>query len=88
MPSAPPPLSLAQPARYCVRTQGVFETRWLEMLSGVWAIRGCNGAPTAVTTLVGCVADQAALMGVLEQLYSLGFPILLVEWLVDGQDLD
>ena len=70
MPSAPPPLSLAQPARYCVRTQGVFETRWLEMLSGVWAIRGCN------------------LMGVLEQLYSLGFPILLVEWLVDGQDLD
>lgn len=80
-------LHLDEPARYRICAQGRFEARWLEMLSGVWVISdgrtGCNG----VTTLVGCVADQAALMGVLEALYSLGYPILSVEHLADNDKI-
>jgi len=72
-------------AHYRLCTQGVFEERWLELLSGTWIIAGQSLAVPCQTTFIGCVADQAALMGVLEQLYSLGFPILLVEWLADEQ---
>ena len=32
----------------------------------------------ATTTLTGTVADQAALLGLLQQLYTLGLPLLLV----------
>ena len=32
----------------------------------------------AITTLTGAVADQAALLGLLQQLYTLGLPLLLV----------
>jgi len=37
----------------------------------------------AVTTLTGTVADQAALMGLLQTLYNLGFPLLRVNVLED-----
>jgi hypothetical protein len=83
MPSATQPLSLGQPAHYRICAQGMFDAGWLDMLSGVWMISSHNGASIAVTTLVGHVANQAALMGALETLYSLGYPILLVECLVE-----
>jgi hypothetical protein len=74
-------LKLDDPAQYRIRAQGAFDPRWLEMLSGVWVITRRRAARPRVTTLVGSVADQAALLGVLEQLYSLGLPILSVECL-------
>ncbi len=36
-------------------------------------------AHSAITTLTGAVADQAALLGLLQKLYTLGLPLLLVE---------
>lgn len=33
----------------------------------------------ATTTLTGPVADQAALLGILQKLYTLGLPLLLVQ---------
>jgi len=36
-------------------------------------------APGATTTLTGAVADQAALLGLLQKLYTLGLPLLLVQ---------
>ncbi len=70
-------------AHYRICTQGHFEACWLEMLSGVWVIDRHQPSGTATTRLVGQVADQAALMGVLAQIYNLGFPLLLVEYLAD-----
>jgi len=35
-------------------------------------------AQSARTTLTGTVADQAALLGLLQKLYTLGLPLLLV----------
>jgi hypothetical protein len=51
------------------------------MLSGEWVIAGHPAARPGATTLVGRVLDQAALIGVLEQLYSLGLPLLSIEHL-------
>jgi hypothetical protein len=52
------------------------------MLSGEWAIAAEPTAQPDATILVGQVLDQAALLGVLEQLYSLGLPLLSVECLL------
>jgi hypothetical protein len=35
----------------------------------------------AVTTLSGEIIDQAALMGILDTLYDIGYPLLCVEYL-------
>lgn len=75
-------LKLDESAHYLIRAQGVFDACLLDMLSGVWVIAGSRHGQR-ITTLVGCVADQAALLGTLEQLYSLGLPILLVEFVAE-----
>lgn len=76
-------LHLDDTAHYRICAQGLFDVCWLDMLSGVWGIYSYQPAGKGITILVGQVADQAALMGVLEQLYSLGLPLLLVEHLTD-----
>ena len=55
------------------------------MLSGVWVICKHQPVGSGVTILIGEVADQAAIMGVLAQLYNLGFPLLLVEYIARGE---
>ncbi len=77
-------LNLDDPAHYRICAQGVFDACWLDMLSGDWVIRRRTASRQRVTTLVGQVADQAALLGVLEQLSSLGLPILSVECLSEN----
>jgi len=77
-----PPLNPDDPAQYRICAQGIFSSSWLDMLSGEWAIAGHPAGRPGATTLVGRVADQAALMGVLEQLYCLGLPLLSIEQLV------
>ena len=69
------------PARYRICTQGRFSPSWLDMLSGEWTIAAPPADRPGATTLVGRVLDQAALMGVLEQLYNLGLPLLSIEHL-------
>jgi hypothetical protein len=76
-----PPLDLDAPAQYRICAQGLFSPSWLDMLSGEWVIAGYPADRPGATTLVGRVADQAALMGVLEQIYCLGLPLLSIEHL-------
>lgn len=71
------------PTHYCICAQGVFDQCWLEMLSGVWVLEERVDSGAHMTTLIGCVADQAALLGVLNHLCDLGMPLLSVEWLVN-----
>ncbi len=74
-------LDLDTPAHYRICVQGRFDARWLDMLSGVWVICRQRSSGRGVTILIGEVVDQAALVGVIEQLYNLGFPIISVEHL-------
>lgn len=64
-----------QPAAYRIQVQGRLSPRWAGWFEGLVATD--DGAE--VTTLTGVVADQAALLGVLGRLYTLGLPLLLVE---------
>ena len=76
-----PALNQDDPARYRICAQGRFSPSWLDMLSGEWTIAGPPADRTSATTLVGHVLDQAALIGVLEQLYSMGLPLLSIQQL-------
>jgi hypothetical protein len=76
-----PTLNLDDSAHYRICAQGVFNPSWLDMLSGEWVIAEHPAARSGTTILVGRVVDQEALLGVLEQLYSLGLPLLSLEYL-------
>jgi|WetSurMetagenome_2_1015567.scaffolds.fasta_scaffold417936_1 hypothetical protein len=72
-------------ARYQIRVQGRLTPEWSTRLGDLkLAVHG-GGGHAAVTDLSGWVADQAALMGVLQQLYALGVTILSVERLTRGR---
>jgi hypothetical protein len=66
-------------ATYRIRVRGLLDPAWSGRLGGmtvaVW--EGPDGARFA--ELTGPLADEAALMGVLEHLYSLRIPLLGVE---------
>lgn len=58
-------LHLDDAAHYRICAQGLFDAAWLDMLSGAWVIASHQPEGKGVTLLLGEIADQAALMGVL-----------------------
>lgn len=73
-------LTLFDAATYLIRVDGVLAPSWSDQLGGM-RITVIETSDDAVTELVGRLADQAALHGVLSGLYELGFPTLSVEYL-------
>ena len=67
------------PANYRVRVLGPMDKRRSEYLCGMRISSGRRQEGTIVTTLTGELTDQAALMGVLNSLYDLGYALLKVE---------
>jgi hypothetical protein len=65
-------------ARHRIRIQGRLDPAQAARLGETTLAVHGTGA-TAVTDITAWVADQAALMGVLEQLYSLGVTLISVE---------
>jgi|GEM_PF-472296 len=71
-------------ANYRISVQGCLDASWSERLGGV-SIQvqpetdEVPAGKTPVTVLSGTFRDQAALAGVLDTLYSLGFPLISVE---------
>ncbi|MGC9336258.1 MAG: hypothetical protein ACP5JJ_19115 [Anaerolineae bacterium] len=63
---------------YEVQVQGRIGERWAHWFEDM-RISTQGEAQSATTTLTGTVADQAALLGLLQRLYTLGLPLLLVE---------
>ena len=71
---------------YRIGVQGYLDKSWSDRMNGV-DIQVKNLPDEApVTLLVGRFVDQAALAGVLNTLYDLGFPLLKVE-LLEAQPL-
>jgi hypothetical protein len=60
---------------YQIRVKGNLEPKWSDWFDGFTITAQTQGE----TLLIGAVADQAALHGVLAKLRDLGLPILLVE---------
>jgi hypothetical protein len=69
------------PATYQVRVRGVLDASWSDSLSGMSIVTDYDVDNDPITTLTGRLADQAALTGVLNALYDLGFALLSVELL-------
>ena len=71
-------LTLDDPAEYCIRVQGLVGKDWSDYLGGL-EISSSQEEP-AITKLKGQVMDQAALIGIINGLYDLGYPLLSVEY--------
>ena len=73
-------LSLDQPATYQIKVPGHLDASWSEWAGGMTITVGSEDEGRPTTTLTGVVADQAALQGLLRRLYSLGLPLISVNW--------
>jgi hypothetical protein len=73
-------LTLDQPASYQIKVPGHLDESWSDWAGGmtITVENGDDGPPT--TTLTGVVADQAALQSLLRRLYSLGLPLISVNY--------
>ena len=78
-------LSLDRPATYEIRVPGQIDERWLPLNQGM-AFRFECEANQSVTVLIGDL-DQAALQGILRQLYSMGLPLISVNVVQQGVEL-
>jgi hypothetical protein len=71
-------IPLEQAAVYEVQIQGLISQGWLDYFADLQtSVDGEDG--WAITTLTGCMRDQAELHGLLQKLYSLGMVLLKVE---------
>jgi len=74
---------LDAPGRYRIIIRGTLDAGWADRLSGmtISATRLANGA--SATLLIGELADQSALVGVLNTLHDLGLSLVSVECVAD-----
>ena len=72
-------LKLETPAIYRIRVQGRLDENWADRLGGMDITTDATGDKLPVTILLGHLADQAALSGILNTLYELHLPLLSVE---------
>jgi len=63
---------------YEIQVQGRIGERWAHWFDDM-SVSAQGEAQSTITTLTGAVADQAALLGLLQRLYTLGLPLLRVE---------
>jgi hypothetical protein len=71
-------IALEQASIYTVQIQGVIDPTWLDYFNEMeMTVEGEDG--WAITTFTGTVVDQAALQGLLQNLYNLGLVLLKVE---------
>lgn len=70
------PYALDQSACYEIRAGGRLSKRWADCFSGMAIEIDLSPDNRPVTVLRGWVIDQASLQGMLQQLYTLGMPLL------------
>jgi len=72
--------SFEMPGTYRIRVRGAIDPKWSDWLGGM-TITTRESQGTRETDLVGKVADQAALAGLLNALYEMHLSLLRVEFL-------
>ena len=70
-------LTLDQPITYQIKVPGRIDKNWLNWVDNMTITVDNTGDDLPVTTLTGML-DQAALLGLLRRLYSLGLPLISV----------
>jgi len=72
-------LRFDKPATYRIRVTGHIDDNLYGQLGGMIITRAFTADSRPITILVGHLSDQAALSGVLNELYELHLPLLTVE---------
>ena len=72
-------LSLDRPVVYQIQVPGHLDESWSDWAGGMTITVESKGDGPPVTTLTG-ILDQAALQGLLRRLYSLGLPLISVNY--------
>ena len=72
-------LKFEGPAVYRIRIKGHIDDSLSDQLGGMVITRAFTAEKQPLTILVGPLRDQAALSGVLNELYELRLPLLTVE---------
>ena len=75
-------LTLAQSATYEIKVSGHLDESWSEWGGDGTKVAISRVGRSPVSTIAGTF-DQAALHGLLRRLYSLGFPLISVNWIED-----
>lgn len=65
---------MEQPTTYQIRIQGQLDRSWSEWFGGLAIVSGVPGE----TLLTGLITDQAALHGILDQLYAMNLPLISI----------
>lgn len=76
-------IKLWTPGDYLIEVAGEVDSKMAGRLGGIRIISQRGMAKAKVTTLTGRLTDQAELVGVLNSLYEMHFPILKVKRLSD-----
>jgi len=74
-----PHSSMFEPATYRIGILGTLDKKWSDYCGGMTIEHDIVLNQYPMTTLTGQLRDQSALIGVLNSLYDMGCPILLVE---------
>jgi hypothetical protein len=72
-------LTLDRPATYQIKVPGHLGESWSDWVGNMTITVESEGKGLPVTTLTGTL-DQAALQSLLRRLYSLGLPLISVNW--------
>ena len=72
-------LYIDRPAAYRIEVQGCVGRDWADWFDGMAVTVSRQPPGPSITTLVGTVADQAALQGLLSKLCNLGLPLVSVQ---------
>ena len=75
-----PKLSLDEPVIYDISVPGKVNADWLNLVYDIDVFISTNQAGVVTSRLRG-LFDQAALQGLLRQLYSLGIPLQSIQWI-------
>lgn len=76
---------MSDQAEYQIRVQGWMGRRWTGLFNELTIVYEQTAEGVPVTTLRGCVADQAALRGLLSRLWDLNLTLISVTRLPAGR---
>lgn len=76
-----------KPCIYEILVQGKLDRDWSDWFDGLSIALTCSGEQTPTTTLIGPVADQTALRGMLCKLWDLNLTLISVRRIeADGEE--
>ena len=74
-----PGAGMFEPATYRISIMGTLDKKWSDYCGGMTIEHDIALNQYPMTTLTGILADQSALIGILNSLYDMGCPIISVE---------